>query len=152
VDRSGGAHLLKREYLEPDWDDEREEVVGARAHQFSGADSEREPHSELWAHCPGGIAAHIRARGLGVSALRRRPDWLLANDAAVRDAQRMEERLRTRDLLQNAEVFVEFYDRVLPRQVSSAATLEYFTRHLSAGRTSGPRLGAGTDFRAAAGA
>ena len=62
--------------------------------------------------------------------MRRRPDWLLANDAAVREAQRMEERLRTRDLLQSAEAFVEFYDRALPRQVSSAATLEYFTRHL----------------------
>ena len=43
----------------------------------------------------------------------------------------MEERLRTRDLVQTAEAFVEFYERALPRQVSSAATLEYFTRHLS---------------------
>src|ERR1700676_1062398 len=63
--------------------------------------------------------------------LRRRPDWLLANDAAVRAAQQIEERLRTRDLLQSAESFVEFYDQRLPRQVSSAATLEYFSRHLS---------------------
>ena len=47
----------------------------------------------------------------------------------------MEERLRSRNLLQSAEAFVEFYDRALPRQVSSGATLEYFTRHLSdAGR------------------
>ena len=29
------------------------------------------------------------------------------------------------------EYLVEFYDKALPRQVSSAATLEYFTRHLS---------------------
>jgi len=50
--------------------------------------------------------------------LRRRPDWLLANDTALRDAQQMEERLRTRDLLHGAEAFVEFYDRALPRQVS----------------------------------
>src|ERR1700694_2195136 len=64
--------------------------------------------------------------------LNRCTDCLLANDAAVRDAQRTEERLRTRGLLQSAEDFVEFYDRALPRQVSSAATLEYFTRHLSA--------------------
>jgi ATP-dependent helicase HrpA len=47
----------------------------------------------------------------------------------------MEERLRTRGLLHGAETFVEFYDRALPRQVSSGASLEHFTRHLSdAGR------------------
>ena len=63
--------------------------------------------------------------------LKRRPDWLLANDAAVREAQQMEERLRTRDLVHAAESFVEFYDAQLPRQVSSAATLEHFNRHLS---------------------
>jgi ATP-dependent helicase HrpA len=63
--------------------------------------------------------------------LKRRPDWLLANDAAVKQAQQMEERLRTRDLVHAAESFVEFYDSQLPRQVSSAATLEHFNRHLS---------------------
>src|SRR5260221_13197670 len=53
------------------------------------------------------------------------------NDGAILAAQRLEERLRTRDLVRSADFFVEFYDKALPRQVSSAATLEYFTRHLS---------------------
>ena len=63
--------------------------------------------------------------------LKRRPDWLAANDEALREAQQMEERLRSRDLVRGAEAFVEFYDAKLPRQVSSAATLEHFSRHLS---------------------
>jgi ATP-dependent helicase HrpA len=63
--------------------------------------------------------------------LQRRPDWLRVNDDAILAAQRTEERLRTRDLVRPPDCFVEFYDKALPRQVSSAATLEYFTRHLS---------------------
>jgi ATP-dependent helicase HrpA len=49
----------------------------------------------------------------------------------LRAAELLEERLRVRDLVQPAEALVEFYATVLPRQVSSAATLEYFTRHLT---------------------
>jgi ATP-dependent helicase HrpA len=63
--------------------------------------------------------------------LRRRPDWLLKNDEALRTALQMEERLRSRDLVRSAESFVEFYDLALPRQISSAAGLEHFSRHLS---------------------
>jgi ATP-dependent helicase HrpA len=66
--------------------------------------------------------------------LHRRPDWLRANDAAIEAAQRMEERLRTRDLLHPPERFVEFYNGVLPRQVSSGTGLEYFTRNLPEGQ------------------
>jgi len=55
----------------------------------------------------------------------------MANDAALRQAQQMEDRLRTRDLVQGAEAFVDFYDQQLPRQVSSAASLEHYSRHLS---------------------
>jgi ATP-dependent helicase HrpA len=63
--------------------------------------------------------------------LQRRPDWVLANDAALREAQQLEERLRSRDLVRGAETFVDFFDARLPRQVSSAATLEHFSRHLT---------------------
>ena len=38
---AAASHLLKREYLEPDWDDAREEVV-ARERLVSRADIERQ--------------------------------------------------------------------------------------------------------------
>jgi len=41
---------------------------------------------------------------------------VVGEHAAVPDAQQMEERLRTRDLLRSSESFVEFYDQHLPRQ------------------------------------
>jgi ATP-dependent helicase HrpA len=129
---AAATHLLKREYLEPDWDDEREEVAARERISFLGMILSANRRVNYGPIAPEESRRIFAREALVYQRLRRRPDWLSANDAAVRDAQRMEERLRTRDLLQSAEAFVEFYDRALPRQVSSAATLEYFTRHLSA--------------------
>jgi ATP-dependent helicase HrpA len=125
------AHLLKREYLEPDWDEDREEVVARERISFLGLILSANRVVNYGPIAPEESRRIFAREALVYQRLKRRPDWLLANDAALREAQRMEERLRTRDLLQGAEAFVEFYDAALPRQVSSAATLEYFTRHLS---------------------
>ena len=128
---AAASHLLKREYLEPDWDEEREEVVARERISFLGLVLSANRVVNYGPIAPEESRRIFAREALVYQRLRRRPGWLLANDAALRDAQQMEERLRTRDLLQSAETFVEFYDRALPRQVSSAATLEYFTRHLS---------------------
>ncbi len=65
---AAAAHLVKREYLEPDWDEAREEVMARERIEFSRPDIEREPGGELRAHCPGRIPPHLRPRGLGVPA------------------------------------------------------------------------------------
>ncbi|HEY4443159.1 MAG TPA: ATP-dependent RNA helicase HrpA [Steroidobacteraceae bacterium] len=129
---AAASHLLKREYLEPDWDEEREEVAARERVSFLGLTLSANRVVNYGPIAPEESRRIFAREALVYQRLHRRPEWLLANDAAIRDAQRMEERLRTRDLLQSAEAFVEFYDRALPRQVSSAATLEYYTRHQSA--------------------
>jgi ATP-dependent helicase HrpA len=128
---AAAAHQLKREYLEPDWDEDREEVTARERVSFLGLILSANRVVNYGPIAPEESRRIFAREGLVYQRLKRRPDWLLANDAAVRDAQHMEERIRARDLLQNAEAFVEFYDQALPRQVSSAATLEYFSRHLS---------------------
>ena len=139
---AAASHLLKREYLEPDWDEEREEVVARERISFLGLTLTANRVVNYGPIAPEESRRIFAREALVYHRLHRRPDWLLANDAAVREAQRMEERLRTRDLTQSAETFVEFYDRALPRQVSSAATLEYFTRHLNDAGRSALRLDA----------
>ncbi len=129
---AAASHLVKREYLEPDWDEAREEVVARERVGFLGLILSAGRLVNYGPIAPEESRLIFAREAIVYQRLRRRPDWLLANDAAVREAQRIEERLRTRDLLQSAESFVEFYDQRLPRQVSSAATLEYFSRHLSA--------------------
>jgi ATP-dependent helicase HrpA len=125
------SHLIKREYLEPDWDESREEVVARERSSFLGLTLSAGRLVNYGPIAPEESRLIFSREAIVYQRLRRRPDWLLANDAAVRDAQQMEERLRTRDLLRSSESFVEFYDQHLPRQVSSAATLEHFSRHLS---------------------
>jgi ATP-dependent helicase HrpA len=125
------SHLVKREYLEPDWDESREEVAARERTSFLGLTLSAERLVNYGPIAPEESRLIFSREAIVHQRLRRRPDWLLANDAAVRDAQQMEERLRTRDLLRSSESFVEFYDQHLPRQVSSAATLEHFSRHLS---------------------
>ena len=128
---SAAAHLVKREYLEPDWDDAREQVVAHERISFLGLILSAGRIVNYGPIAPEESRLIFSREALVYQRLAQRPDWLLANDAAVREAQQMEERLRTRDLVHAAESFVEFYDTRLPRQVSSAATLEHFTRHLS---------------------
>ncbi len=128
---AAASHLCKREYLAPDWDEEREEVVARERIGFLGLTLSANRVVNYGPIAPEEARRIFAREALVHLRLHRRPPWLLRNDAAIREAQRMEERLRTRGLLQGAETFVEFYDRALPRQVSSAATLEYFTRHLS---------------------
>jgi ATP-dependent helicase HrpA len=125
------SHLLKREYLEPDWDESREEVIARERSSFLGLTLSAGRLVNYGPIAPEESRLIFSREALVYQRLRRRPDWLLANDAAVRDAQQMEERLRSRDLLRSNESFVEFYDQQLPRQVSSAATLEHFSRHLN---------------------
>jgi len=138
---AAAAHLLKREYLEPDWAEEREEVVARERVSLLGLVLSANRLVNFGPIAPEESRRIFAREALVYQRLQRRPDWLLENDAAVRAAVRMEERLRTRDLLQNAEVFVEFYDRVLPRQVSSGATLENFSRHLSPAQRAALMLG-----------
>ena len=128
---TAAPHLVKREYLEPDWDDEREEVVALERTSVLGLVLRANRRVNYGPIAPEQSRSIFAREALVFQRLRRRPDWLLANDAAIREAEGMEERLRTRGLVQNTEAFVEFYDRALPRQISSAATLEHFTRHLS---------------------
>ncbi|HEY2679173.1 MAG TPA: ATP-dependent RNA helicase HrpA [Steroidobacteraceae bacterium] len=128
---AAAAHLLKREYLEPDWHDEREEVVARERVSFLGLVLSAGRIVNYGPIAPEEARLIFSREALVYQRLRRRPDWLLKNDDAVQAAQQMEERLRSRDLIRSAETFVEFYDQALPRQVSSAATLDHFSRHLS---------------------
>ncbi len=124
-------HLLKREFLEPDYDEAREEVVARERISFLGLILSANRVVNYGPIAPEESRMIFAREALVYQRLQRRPAWLRSNDEAILAAQRMEDRLRTRDLVRAADSFVEFYDRALPRQVSSAATLEYFTRHLA---------------------
>jgi ATP-dependent helicase HrpA len=128
---SAAEQLLKREYLAPDWSEAREEVIARERTSFLGLTLSADRVVNYGPIAPE-ESRHIFAReALVYQRLLRRPDWLIVNDAAIAAARRIEERLRSQDLLVDTEALVGFYDQALPRQVSSAATLDHYTRHLT---------------------
>jgi len=143
---SAARHLCKREFLEPDWDEAREQVVARERITFLGLTLSANRVVNYGPLAPEESRLIFAREALVYGRLQRRPEWLETNDAALRAAELMEERLRVRDLLRPPESFVEFYAGVLPRQVSSAATLEYFTRHLSPDERRALTLGPGQIF------
>jgi ATP-dependent helicase HrpA len=132
---SAARHLSKREFLEPDWDEAREQVVARERISFLGLTLSANRIVNYGPIDPEASRLIFAREALVYRRLAQRPQWLAANDAAIRAAERLEERLRARNLMQPPECFVEFYAARLPRQVSSGATLEHFTRHLSAADT-----------------
>ncbi len=128
---TAAEHLIKRDYLEPDWDEGREAVVARERVGFLGLTLSAGRVVNFGPIAPAEARLIFAREALVYNRLQRRPDWILANDLAIQRAEQMEERLRSRDLLRGAEFFVDFYEKVLPPQVSSYATLEHFSRHLS---------------------
>jgi ATP-dependent helicase HrpA len=130
IESAAGPRLV-REYLEPDWSEVREEVVARERTSYLGLILSADRIVNYGPIAPEESRRIFAREALVHGRLQRRPEWLIANDAAIAAARRLEERLRTRDLVVDAETFVDFYDRRLPRQVSSAATLEHFTRRMT---------------------
>ncbi len=130
---AAAEHLIRREYLEPDWDERREEVVARERTTFLGLVLRNDRRVNYGPIAPEDARQIFAREALVHGRYAARPAWLRENDAAVAAAHRVEERLRSRDLVVAGEALVAFYVSALPRQVSSAATLDYFTRGLDAG-------------------
>ena len=128
---AAARHLSRREFLEPDWDESREQVVARERITFLGLTLSANRIVNYGPIAPEESRLIFAREALVYGRLGRRPEWLAANDAAIDAAELLEERLRVRDLVQPPEYFVDFYTAALPRQVSSAAALDHLTRHLT---------------------
>ena len=126
---TAAAPLVKREYLDIDWDERRGEVVAReRASLFGLVIGQRRVNYGPIA--PAESRQVFAREALVHGRLAPRPDWLVANDAALAAARAIEDRLRTRGLVAEAETLVACYERRLPPQVSTRTALERFTRKL----------------------
>ena len=83
---SAAAHLVKREYLEPDWDEAREQVVARERISFLGLILGAGRIVNYGPIAPEESRLIFSREALVYQRLKRRPAWLLANDAALRQA------------------------------------------------------------------
>jgi ATP-dependent helicase HrpA len=121
-------HLVKREYFAADWDDTREEVTARERISLLGL-TLSSGRSVNYGPIAPEEARHIFAReALVHRRMAARPAWLQENDAAIDQAFRIEDRLRVRGLVASNETLTAHYERLLPRQISSADALDAWTR------------------------
>ncbi len=124
-------HLIKREYFDADWSEAREQVVARERVTLLGLTLASGRQVNFGPVSPEESRRIFAREAIVFRRMRRRPDWLARNDAQLDEARRVEDRLRVRGLLASSESLAEHYERVLPRQVSSADALEAWTRRLS---------------------
>jgi ATP-dependent helicase HrpA len=122
------GHLIKRTYSEPRWDARRGQVVATERVTLYGLPI-----------VAGRTVGYARidpelARELFIRRALVEDDWparhefLAENRRRVEDVERLEERMRRRDLLVGDEVRFEFFDERVPRDVVSGGHFDRWWR------------------------
>ena len=132
-----GAHLLKKQLLDPHWEKKSAEVVALERATLYGLvvySGRRTPYSRVDMH--GAREIFIREALVGDQWETKLP-FLAANHKMIAKVEELEHKSRRQDVLVDDELIYAFYDQQLPAEVCSGRLLEHWYRAESAKQ---PRL------------
>jgi ATP-dependent helicase HrpA len=132
-----GAHLLKKQLLDPHWEKKSAEVVALERATLYGLvvySGRRTPYSRVDLH--GAREIFIREALVGDQWETKLP-FLAANHKMIAKVEELEHKSRRQDVLVDNELIYAFYDQQLPADVCSGRLLENWYRTESAKQ---PRL------------
>jgi ATP-dependent helicase HrpA len=132
-----GAHLLKKQLLDPHWEKKSAEVVALERATLYGLvvySGRRTPYSRVDLH--GARDIFIREALVGDQWETQLP-FLAANHKMIAKVEELEHKSRRQDVLVDDELIYAFYDQQLPADVCSGRLLENWYRAESAKQ---PRL------------
>jgi ATP-dependent helicase HrpA len=132
-----GAHLLKKQLLDPHWEKKSAEVVALERATLYGLvvySGRRTPYSRVDLH--GAREIFIREALVGDQWETKLP-FLAANHKMIAKVEELEHKSRRQDVLVDDELIYAFYDQQLPADVCSGRLLENWYRNESAKQ---PRL------------
>ncbi len=132
-----GAHLLKKQLLDPHWEKKSAEVVALERATLYGLvvySGRRTPYSRVDLH--GAREIFIREALVGDQWETKLP-FLAANHKMIAKVEELEHKSRRQDVLVDDELIYAFYDQQLPAEVCSGRLLEHWYRAESAKQ---PRL------------
>jgi ATP-dependent helicase HrpA len=132
-----GAHLLKKQLLDPHWEKKFAEVVALERATLYGLvvySGRRKPYSRVDLH--GAREIFIREALVGDQWETKLP-FLAANHKMIAKVEELEHKSRRQDVLVDDELIYAFYDQQLPADVCSGRLLENWYRTESAKQ---PRL------------
>ncbi len=132
-----GAHLLRKQLLDPHWEKKSAEVVALERATLYGLvvySGRRTPYSRVDMH--GAREIFIREALVGDQWETKLP-FLAANHKMIAKVEELEHKSRRQDVLVDDELIYAFYDQQLPADVCSGRLLENWYRAESAKQ---PRL------------
>jgi len=132
-----GAHLLRKQLLDPHWEKKSAEVVALERATLYGLvvySGRRTPYSRVDLH--GAREIFIREALVGDQWETKLP-FLAANHKMIAKVEELEHKSRRQDVLVDDELIYAFYDQQLPADVCSGRLLENWYRAESAKQ---PRL------------
>jgi ATP-dependent helicase HrpA len=132
-----GAHLLRKQLLDPHWEKKSAEVVALERATLYGLvvySGRRTPYSRVDLH--GAREIFIREALVGDQWETKLP-FLAANHKMIAKVEELEHKSRRQDVLVDDELIYAFYDQQLPADVCSGRLLENWYRTESAKQ---PRL------------
>ena len=132
-----GAHLLKKQVLDPHWEKKSAEVVALERATLYGLvvySGRRTAYSRVDLH--GAREIFIREALVGDQWETKLP-FLAANHKMIAKVEELEHKSRRQDVLVDDELIYAFYDQQIPPEVCSGRLLEDWYRHES---TKQPRL------------
>ena len=132
-----GAHLLKKQLLDPHWEKKSAEVVALERATLYGLvvyNGRRTPYSRVDLH--GAREIFIREALVGDQWETKLP-FLAANHKMIAKVEELEHKSRRQDVLVDDELIYAFYDQQIPPDVCSGRLLENWYRTESARQ---PRL------------
>jgi ATP-dependent helicase HrpA len=121
---AAGAHLLKRSYSEPHWVEERGFVAAFESTALYGLTLSARRRVNYGNVAPGEAREIFVREALIEGRARLRAGFIKENRALRGQVERLEAKIRRRDILVDEQALVGFYLARLPEQIHSTAALE----------------------------
>ncbi|HUR90673.1 MAG TPA: ATP-dependent RNA helicase HrpA [Ramlibacter sp.] len=128
------GHLLKKQLLDPHWEKKSADVMALERATLYGIviySGRRVPFARV--DMQGAREIFIR-EALVAGQWETQLPFLAANRKLVRQVEEIEHKSRRQDVLVDEELIFAYYDKFIPRDVSSGATFERWYREASRGK------------------
>lgn len=126
---AAGEHLLKREYSEPHWVEQRGFVAAFESTSLYGLTLSARRRVNYGSVAPHEAREIFVREALVEGRTRLRANFLHHNRRLQRDVERLEAKIRRRDVLVDEQTMVDFYLARLPEHVHSTSALERWLKH-----------------------
>jgi ATP-dependent helicase HrpA len=125
---SAGAHLVRRSWSDPHWQARRGHVAAREQVTLFGLVLAADRRVDYARVDPEGAREIFLREALAGGEIHTRGKFLAANQALVQEVQRLEAKLRRRELLAGEAAIVAFYQARVPPEICSTAAFERWRR------------------------